>query len=129
MAWWYILVALTGVLVAAGLGLYWLGRVLERREPYGSFIRLRTRQKLDFCKSLFLDRRVPWYIKLVPVLLVLYLANPIDLIPDFIPVLGYLDDVAVVVAGMVLVIWLTPRPVIESLLEQVSAGGEQKPVS
>ena len=39
-------------------------------------------------------RQIPLYVKLIPIALVIYLSIPFDIIPDFVPVLGYLDDVA-----------------------------------
>ena len=41
------------------------------------------------------DPRMPWYVKLIAALVVGYLFSPIDLIPDFIPVLGYMDDLVI----------------------------------
>ena len=57
------------------------------------------------------DRRTPWYAKAIAGLAVAYALNPIDLIPDFIPVLGYLDDLLIVPAGMALAIKLIPKEV------------------
>ena len=54
------------------------------------------------------DPRVPWYAKAVAVAVAAYAAWPIDLIPDFIPVLGYLDDLIVVPLAIALVIKLIP---------------------
>lgn len=54
------------------------------------------------------DPRVPWYAKLVAALVVAYALSPIDLIPDFIPVVGYLDDLILVPLGILLVIRLVP---------------------
>src|SRR5687768_11065055 len=48
--------------------------------------------------------RVPWYAKVVAACVVAYALSPIDLIPDFIPVLGYLDDLVLVPLGVALVI-------------------------
>jgi len=48
------------------------------------------------------DPRVPWYAKLLAGAVAAYALSPIDLIPDFIPVLGYLDDVIIVPAGILL---------------------------
>ena len=50
------------------------------------------------------DPRVPWYAKALALLVAGYALSPIDLIPDFIPVLGYLDDVILVPLGVLLVI-------------------------
>jgi uncharacterized membrane protein YkvA (DUF1232 family) len=55
---------------------------------------------------------VPWYAKLLAVLIVAYALSPIDLIPDFIPVLGYLDDVVIVPLGILLVIRLIPPEIL-----------------
>lgn len=54
------------------------------------------------------DPRVPWYAKAVALVVAGYALSPIDLIPDFIPILGYLDDVIVVPAGILLVRRLIP---------------------
>lgn len=54
------------------------------------------------------DPRVPWLPKLVAMLIAAYALSPIDLIPDFIPVLGYLDDLILVPAGIALAIHLIP---------------------
>jgi uncharacterized membrane protein YkvA (DUF1232 family) len=48
------------------------------------------------------DPRVPWYVKALAAGLVAYALSPIDLIPDFIPVLGYLDDLVVIPLGVLL---------------------------
>ena len=50
------------------------------------------------------DPRVPWYARALAVAVVGYALSPSDLIPDFIPVLGYLDDVVIVPAGILLTI-------------------------
>ena len=56
--------------------------------------------------------RVPWYAKVVAACVVAYALSPIDLIPDFIPVLGYLDDLVLVPLGVALVIRLIPADVL-----------------
>src|SRR5262245_8272779 len=60
------------------------------------------------------DPRVPWYAKAMAACVAAYALSPIDLIPDFIPVLGYLDDVIIVPAG----IWLAVRLVPPALFEE-----------
>jgi uncharacterized membrane protein YkvA (DUF1232 family) len=57
------------------------------------------------------DPRVPWYAKALALIVAGYALSPIDLIPDFIPILGYLDDVILVPAGICLVIRLIPADV------------------
>jgi uncharacterized membrane protein YkvA (DUF1232 family) len=60
------------------------------------------------------DPRVPWYAKAVAACVAVYALSPIDLIPDFIPILGYLDDLVLVPLG----IWLAIRLIPPSLLEE-----------
>jgi uncharacterized membrane protein YkvA (DUF1232 family) len=54
------------------------------------------------------DPRVPWYAKLLAGAVAAYALSPIDLIPDFIPVLGYLDDMVIVPVGILLTVRLIP---------------------
>jgi len=54
------------------------------------------------------DPRVPWYAKTLGAAVAAYALSPIDLIPDFIPVLGYLDDLIIVPAGVLLTVRLIP---------------------
>src|SRR6187431_573811 len=58
------------------------------------------------------DPRTPWYAKALAVCVAGYALSPIDLIPDFIPVLGYLDDVVIVPLGILLVVKLIPPEVL-----------------
>lgn len=72
----------------------------------------------------------PWYARLLATFVAAYALSPIDLIPDFIPVLGYLDDLIIVPAGIALSIRLIPEHVMEeseARAEEVFAEG--KPVS
>lgn len=64
--------------------------------------------------------QVKWWVKLLAILVVSYLINPIDLIPDFIPILGYLDDLILVPLGILLVIKLTPPAIIENCRKQAT---------
>ncbi len=58
------------------------------------------------------DPRTPWAARLIVLLTVAYAVSPIDLIPDFVPVLGYLDDLIIVPAGIALALRLIPPQVI-----------------
>ncbi len=58
------------------------------------------------------DHRTPWYARALAGAIVAYALSPIDLIPDFIPVLGYLDDLLIVPAGLALAVRLIPAPVL-----------------
>ncbi len=61
---------------------------------------------------------MPWYTKALAICVVGYALSPIDLIPDFIPVVGYLDDLILVPLGLALVLRLTPRPVLADCRER-----------
>ena len=58
------------------------------------------------------DPRTPWYAKLLVAGIVAYAFSPIDLIPDFVPVLGYLDDLILIPLGITLAIKLVPHSVL-----------------
>lgn len=60
------------------------------------------------------DPQTPWYAKALGIFIVAYALSPIDLIPDFIPVLGYLDDVILLPGLIWLTIKLLPAPVLEA---------------
>ncbi len=67
------------------------------------------------------DPRVPWYAKVFMVAIVGYALSPIDLIPDFIPVLGYVDDLIIVPAGVFLALKMIPREVLEECREKAKS--------
>lgn len=73
--------------------------------------KLRARQLQAEVYALYLayrDPRVPWYAKAVAACVVGYALSPIDLIPDFIPVLGYLDDLVLIPLGIAFVLRMIP---------------------
>lgn len=74
------------------------------------------------------DPRTPWLARGLAFLVAAYALSPIDLIPDFIPVLGYLDDLVIVPLGVLLVLKLVPPEVTRSAREQALAAVET-PVS
>ena len=76
------------------------------------------------------DPRLPWFARLLAVLVVAYTFSPIDLIPDFVPVLGYLDDLIIVPLGIWLVLKLIPPEVMSDARRQADEHIQQgKPVS
>jgi uncharacterized membrane protein YkvA (DUF1232 family) len=74
------------------------------------------------------DPRAPWFAKALGLLVVGYALSPIDLIPDFIPVLGYLDDVILVPLGILLVVRMLP-PEMMAEHRARAASLEGRPVS
>jgi uncharacterized membrane protein YkvA (DUF1232 family) len=74
------------------------------------------------------DPRVPWHAKALAIFVAAYAVSPIDLIPDFVPVLGYLDDVILVPVGIWLVVRLIPAHVMAEHRE-LAAAARDRPVS
>lgn len=70
------------------------------------------------------DPRTPWFAKLLAGIVVAYAFSPIDLIPDFIPVLGYLDDLLLLPLGIWLAIKLVPEEVMQDCRARAEAGIE-----
>ncbi len=93
----------------------------------------RTRQLKTEVYALYLayrDSRTPWYARIFTALVVGYAFSPIDLIPDFIPVVGYLDDLVLIPLGAFLAVKMIPAQVMQESREkakQVVAQG--KPVN
>ena len=76
------------------------------------------------------DPRTPWYAKLLVAGIVAYAVSPIDLIPDFVPVLGYLDDLILIPVGITLAIRLVPNSVLADCRAQAQKTFKNgKPVS
>ena len=74
------------------------------------------------------DPRTPWYAKALVFFVVAHTFSPIDLIPDFIPVLGYLDDLIVTPLGIALAIRLIPDEVLAEARASVTGPGVESGV-
>src|SRR4051812_41995266 len=74
------------------------------------------------------DPRVPWYVKAVAAAVAAYALSPIDLIPDFVPVLGYLDDLLIVPLGIWLAVRLVP-PALMAEFRVAAAAMARRPMS
>jgi uncharacterized membrane protein YkvA (DUF1232 family) len=70
------------------------------------------------------DPRVPWYVKAVAVAIAAYALSPIDLIPDFIPVLGYLDEVILLPIAIALMVRMIPDPLMTEFREEAQRRSE-----
>jgi len=73
------------------------------------------------------DPRTPWYVKLITAIIVAYALSPIDLIPDFVPVLGYLDDLIIVPLGLLLIMRLLPIDVLADCRAKAAEGQRAPP--
>lgn len=74
------------------------------------------------------DPRTPWLARLLALAVAAYALSPIDLIPDFIPILGYLDDLVIVPLGLMLVLHLVPAEVLATSRAKAGATAD-KPTS
>jgi len=74
------------------------------------------------------DPRVPWYAKALAICVAGYALSPIDLIPDFVPILGYMDDVVIVPLGLLIVIKLIPAEIMAEH-RALAAAAQDRPVS
>lgn len=74
------------------------------------------------------DPRTPWSAKLIAFIVAAYALSPIDLIPDFVPVVGYLDDLLLVPLGIMLAVRLIPPPLMAEYREAARHIGA-RPVS
>lgn len=99
-------------------------RILRMSNRGRRFLRLSTRAKAGFGRRLLADPGVPLVAKAMLFVLVGYLALPLDLIPDFIPVIGQLDDAFVAFLAILLLILFVPRERFEAAL--VGAEREQE---
>ena len=77
--------------------------------------------------KLFKHPDTPRPAKLVAILVLAYAVSPIDLVPDFIPVLGLLDDIVLLPLGIALAVRLTPRPLWEARLREAEASRDRLP--
>ena len=96
-------------------------KLLERAQP----ARLATRMLALWI--LFKHPATPWAPKLVAIAVIAYAVSPIDLIPDFIPVLGLLDDILLLPLGIALVVRLTPQALWQARVAEAEAGVEKLP--
>jgi uncharacterized membrane protein YkvA (DUF1232 family) len=71
------------------------------------------------------DPRTPWYAKAIAVSVAAYALSPIDLIPDFIPILGYLDDLLIVPLGILLAVSLTPKALMAEFRAEAARRAER----
>ena len=85
---------------------------------------IQLKQDLMALLLAYRDPRVPWYAKLWIVCILAYAFSPIDLIPDFIPIIGYLDDLLLLPLGM----WLAIRMIPGTLMTEFRLQAEQQNV-
>jgi uncharacterized membrane protein YkvA (DUF1232 family) len=100
--------------------------VVERWKQRAKLLKKETYALYLACK----DPRTPWYTRLLAACVVGYAFSPIDLIPDPIPVLGYLDDLILVPLGIAVMLKMIPLPVLAECRDRAQAAmDEGKPTN
>ena len=82
------------------------------------------RQETRALAIAYRDPRTPWYARALTALTIAYALSPIDLIPDFVPVLGYLDDLVLVPLGIALAVRAIPREVMDDARHTAQSADE-----
>lgn len=119
MEWWQVVLVagLAAVLVLSVAAFVLWRKASSRTKALSDRLgRLPWSARLRLAAMLARDERIPLGVRAIPPLLVLYLAMPLDLVPDFIPVLGQVDDVVVVLVAIGLLMRFVPVQVIEAHL-------------
>ena len=101
---------------------------MDRRPLTLDGLRTRARALKRDTYALYLacrDPRTPWYAKLLAGAIVAYALSPIDLIPDFVPVLGYVDDLLIVPLGLSVALRLVPAEVMADCRSRALAATER----
>jgi uncharacterized membrane protein YkvA (DUF1232 family) len=123
---WLLIAALVALavlgLLAAGGWLLWRRASTDARRLMKRIAKLPLRDKLRFGLAMLRDERVPLHVRAVLPGLLIYLALPLDIVPDFIPVLGQVDDIVVAIVCIGVLLRYSPRRVIEEHLQRLEAG-------
>ena len=88
-------------------------------------LRLKANQlkkQVDTVLIAYAHPKTPWYTKVWLILVISYAMSPIDLIPDFIPILGMLDDLLLIPLGIAIAVKIIPKPVWEECKAQTENG-------
>ena len=108
-----VIIAGLVLLIAVAAFLLWRIQRSDEKKLAKRIAKLPFFDKISLAGSLFRDNRVPIAPRIIALALVLYIASPIDLVPDFIPVIGYFDDILIVLVGAGLLLRSIPRYIIE----------------
>ncbi|HAO60560.1 MAG TPA: hypothetical protein DCQ90_01130 [Erysipelotrichaceae bacterium] len=87
----------------------------------------KLKRQLHALTILYRNKEIHWIYKIIPVLVLGYALSPIDLIPDFIPVIGYLDDLLILPIGIALTIKTLPQGMWDQCLSQADEEAIKNP--
>jgi uncharacterized membrane protein YkvA (DUF1232 family) len=121
--WVALAVGLAVLLITAGTAAWLIWRRCDEdaRALVERIMRLPLRDKARLALRLAHDTRIPLPARAIPPALIFYLAMPVDVIPDFIPVLGQADDLIIVLVGVGLLLRSAPRYVLEEQIARLEA--------
>ena len=117
MEWWQIVLIVLGTVsltLLVGGWILWRKATSQTKALAGRLQRLPWRVKMQLALTMMTDPDVPVHARILPPLLILYLSMPIDIIPDFVPVIGQIDDVLVLAVGLGLMLRSVPVRLLES---------------
>jgi uncharacterized membrane protein YkvA (DUF1232 family) len=117
-----VIIAGLVLLIAVVAFMFWRIQRSDEKKLAKRIAKLPFFDKISLAGALFRDNRIPIAPRIIALALVLYIASPIDLLPDFIPVIGYFDDILIVLVGAGLLLRSIPRYILE---EHVSRYEEQ----
>jgi uncharacterized membrane protein YkvA (DUF1232 family) len=90
----------------------------QNRKSPGFWVELINSFRLAW--RLIRDQRVPWLIKLIPLIVLMYIVSPIDLLPDFVIGLGQLDDLTLLILGVQVFILISPRSIVQQHRDEIN---------
>src|SRR5688572_23108114 len=115
VVWVSLAVICVGMLLRVAVAAFVLWRIQrsDEKKLAKRIAKLAFFDKISLAGSLIRDERIPLAPRIIALALVLYIASPIDLVPDFIPLIGYFDDILIVLVGAGLLLRSIPRYIIE----------------
>jgi uncharacterized membrane protein YkvA (DUF1232 family) len=129
---WVSLAVIAGglvLLITLALFLWWRIQRSDEKKLARRIAKLPFLDKISLAGSLISDDRIPIAPRIIALTLVLYIASPIDLLPDFIPVIGYFDDILIVLVGAGLLLRSVPRHILEEHVGQYEERQARKPAN
>jgi len=115
------------LLIALAVFFWWRIQRSDEKKLARRIAKLPFLDKISLAGSLISDDRIPIAPRIIALALVLYIASPIDLLPDFIPVIGYFDDILIVLVGAGLLLRSVPRHILEEHVGWYEARQDRKP--
>src|SRR5438445_2196419 len=127
--WVSLAVIAAGLLLLIALAAFMLWRIQrsDEKKLAKRIAKLPFLDKISLAGSLISDDRIPIAPRIIALALVLYIASPVDLIPDFIPLIGYVDDILIVIVGAGLLLRSIPPRIIEEHVARYEERQANKP--